>query len=137
MVCHSEIEKRFGITEVKDRSPNFSRTVTWNPAGLGKCGIQLTWLVTDGKHDASGRNGKSMETAMSLKTAVSELRHTATDATWTVVCEYLKHGTEVERCVILYTERTCYKELYKDLDKFLTEQEYGTFEDIVEVFLTE
>lgn len=137
MVYCKEIERRFGITEVKNESPNFSRTVIWNPAGFGKCGTQITWLVTNGKHDASGRNGKNIETIMSLRAAVSELRHTVTDATWTVVCEYTKCGDRTERAVVLYTEQTCYKGLYAELEEFLREQEYARFEDIIDVFLIE
>lgn len=104
---------------------------------LGNRGIQLTWLVTDGKHDASGLDGQDKETVECLKTAVSELTHTVTEANWTVVCEYTKYDTEIERHVILYTENRCWKELYKTLEKFLEQKDYARFEDIVDDFLIE
>lgn len=137
MIFRKEIEERFGITEVKDTSPNINRAVVWDPMGLAKCGIQLTWLVTDGSHNASGYNGKSKEAIERLKTAVSEVRHVVTDATWTVVCEYTKCGSEIKRRVILYTEQSCWKELYETLERFLDEQGYARFEDIISEFLLE
>lgn len=137
MLYHTEIEARFGITEVEIKSPNINQTVVWNPTGLGKRGVQLTWLVTDGKHIASGYDGKNEETIERLKTAVSELRHTVTDAKWTVVCEYTKRGDEADRRVILYTEQTCWKKLYDELEEFLEQQEYARFEDIIDKFLIE
>lgn len=138
MFCKSEIESRFGITEpINGESPNIDKKFVWNPAGLGRQGINFTWLVTDGKHIASGYDGKSKDTIEYLKTAASEIRHTVTDATWTVVCEYTKNGSGFERKVFLYTTETCWKKLYGILEKFLEENGYSRFEDIVDVFLVE
>lgn len=135
---HEALEERFGFTDVKMESPNFRRTDVWNPQGLGTGVIQVTWLVTDGKHDASGYDGTSADAIERLKTAFSEIRHTVTDASWTVVCSYTKRDTEIRREVVLYTEQRCWKKIYQTLEDFLSRSDkYGRFEDIVEEFMTE
>lgn len=137
MTYRREIEGRFGITEVEAKSPNIAEVFIWNPNGYGTGVLQFTWLVTDGKHEVSGYDGKDPRTIEMLKLATSSIKHVVTDASWTVACTYTKQGDDVTRTITLYTESTCYKNVYAKLERYLAETDYARFEDIIENFIVE
>ena len=132
---NDSLEEKFGITKFVIGSPNFSHRYSWNPRGIATNRIDVTWLVTDGKHTIPGHPEKAEYVAELLKGACGGIQHCVNDATWTVVCSTSITVDDATREVTLYTEESNLFKVSRLLEKFLEESDYSRFEDIVEGFM--